>query len=424
MNVLHFFRIVAPALIGNILEWYEFAVYGYFAVDIAHQFFPETDRFSSLIKTFAVFSIGFFMRPLGAVVFGYFADRLGRKKILPISIIAMAIATMAIGLIPTYEQIGIWAGLLLVVFRIVQGFALGGEYSSSIAYVIEQSPQNKRGLLGSLTLFGTNFGLLLGSSIAALLTYLAKDTAYYAYAWRGAFVLGIFLGLLGLYIRKNMPETPEFIEAKKKGLLLKNPLKNLFLSHKKPLFLGIGMVLLPAVTSWLILSYFPTFTTQFGKITKYQSLTLETGTLLVILLAIPIFGYLSDRLGRFLFLFTSPILLFGFSSFLFRPLLSSSLGAVFFAQSVLAVMCVMAEAVLPATLASIFPVNQRCTGIALCVNIANGYFGGSTPLIATLLIKKTGQIYSPSWYIMLTALISLCATILCFKMYRKLTRIT
>ena len=404
-------------MIGNVLEWYEFAIYGYFAVDIAHQFFPETDRFSSLMQTFAVFAIGFFMRPLGAIVFGYFADRLGRKKILPISIILMACATMAIGLIPTHAQIGVWSGFLLVLFRIMQGFAVGGEYSSSIAYIIEQTPRAKRGFIGSLTLFGAYFGILLGSAVSALISFLAKDTAYYEYAWRGAFLLGIFLGLLGLYIRKNMPETPDFIEAKMEGRLLKNPLKDLFASHFKTVLLGVGMTLLPAVCSWLIMAYFPTYTTQYGKIAEYQTLAIETATLIVILVAIPIFGRLSDRVGRFLFLFASPILLFVFSYFLFQPLLGSSLFAIFLAQGLLAVMYIMSEAVVPATLASMFPVNQRCTGIALSVNISNGFFGGTAPLVATFLIQKTGHVSSPSWYIMAVALISLCAAIIAFKSY-------
>jgi MHS family proline/betaine transporter-like MFS transporter len=419
MHLLRFVRVILPALIGNVLEWYEFAIYGYFAVDIAHQFFPEQDRSSGLIQIFAVFAIGFIMRPVGAIVFGYFADRLGRKKILPISIIMMAVATMAVGLIPTHGQIGIWAGLLLVLFRIIQGVAVGGEYSSSIAYVIEQTPKPKRGFFGSLTLFGAYFGILLGSAVCASISYLAKDTPYFEYAWRGAFLLGILLGLLGLYIRKNMPESPEFIEAKRKNKLLKNPLKDLIRNHPRTIFLGVGMTLLPAVSSWTIMGYFPTFTSQYGKVAEYQVLTLATCTLLVTLAAIPIFGYLSDRFGRFPFLLASPIFLFLFSYFLFKPLLSSSLMVIFLAQAALAVMYIMSEAVIPATLASIFPVNQRCTGIAISVNISNGFFGGTAPLVATFLIKETGRIFAPSWYIMFIALISLGAAIATHKYFHR-----
>lgn len=277
-------RVIVPGLIGNILEWYEFSIYGYFAADIAHQFFPKQDRLSGLLETFAVFAIGYFMRPLGALFFGYFADRFGRKKILPISIIMMAIATTAIGLIPGYNKIGAWAGLLLVFFRLLQGFAVGGEYSSAIVYVIEQTPPGKRGLFGSLTLFGAYFGMLLGSSVAALISYLAKDTSYYEFAWRIAFLFGIFLGTIGIYIRKKMPETPEFSLAKKEGRLEKNPLKNLFCFHRMKVLLGIGITLLPAVSSYLVFSYLPTYTSQYGKIAEDQSLTLNTLALIVMLL--------------------------------------------------------------------------------------------------------------------------------------------
>ena len=414
-----FIRVILPALIGNVLEWYEFSIYGYFAVDIAHQFFPKQDRISALIETFAVFAIGFLMRPVGAVIFGYFADKVGRKKILPISILMMAVATMSIGLIPTYNQIGVLAGVLLLIFRMIQGAAVGGEYSSSIAYIIEQAPKPRKGLMGSLTLFGAYFGILLGSGVCALISYEMKNSPYYEYAWRGAFLLGIFLGILGLYIRKNMPETPEFIEAKKKGQLLENPLGDLLKSHLKPLLLGIGMTMLPAVCSWMIMAYFPTYIAEYGKIAQYQSLVLETCTLVVILVSIPIFGFFSDRIGRFFFLFASPILLFFASYFLFHQVLSSSLWAVFIAQASLASMYILSEAILPATLASIFPVNQRCTGIALSVNVANGFFGGTAPLIATLLIKGTGNVNSPSWYVMVIAMVSLFAASIALKKYGK-----
>lgn len=323
MKYFHSARILFTGLIGNVLEWYEFAIYGYFAADIAHQFFPEQDRFSSLLETFAVFAIGYFMRPVGALVFGYFADRLGRKKILPISILMMAIATMAIGLIPSYKFIGIWAGILLIFFRLLQGFAVGGEYSSSIVYVTEQTVPKKRGLFGSLTLFGAYFGILLGSFVAALVSHLAKETAYRESAWRIAFIIGVLLGALGIYIRKKMPETPDFTDAKLRGKIVHNPLKNLFRFHRMAILLGCGITLLPAVSSYLVFTYLPTYISQYGKIPEDESLTLNTLALIVMLIGIPIVGYLSDRFGRFPFLFLSPVLLILCSHLLFSPLLGT-----------------------------------------------------------------------------------------------------
>ncbi len=412
-------RVILPGLIGNVLEWYEFSIYGYFAVDIAHQFFPKQDRLSSLLETFAVFAIGYFMRPLGAVFFGYCADRLGRKKVLPISIVIMAIATMAIGLIPGYDKIGLWAGVLLVFFRLLQGFAVGGEYSSSIVYVIEQTPPKKRGLLGSLTLFGAYFGMLLGSSVATLISYLAKGTPYHDFAWRIAFLLGIFLGAVGIYIRKKMPETPEFSLAKKEGKLEQNPLKNLIRFHRMSVLLGIGITILPAIAGFIVFSYLPTYTSQYGKMAEDQSLILNTLALIITLIGIPTMGYLSDRFGRFPFLFLSPILLITCSYFLFLPLLESSALTLFIAQAILGLMICTSEAVIPSTLASLFPVGERCSGIALSVNIANGFFGGTAALVATYLIGKTGNLYAPSWYIMFAGVISLISAIALFKLFRK-----
>lgn len=415
MHLFRFVRIILPALIGNILEWYEFAIYGYFAVDIAHQFFPDKDKNASLIEVFSILAIGFFMRPIGALVFGYLADQKGRKKILPISITLMALATTLIGFIPTYDQIGIGAAILLMICRVVQGFAVGGEYSSAITYIVEQTPLAQRGFFGSLSLFGAYLGILLGSIVAATLSYLTKDTPYFDYGWRAAFILGIFLGAIGLYIRKKAPETQEFLEAKKKGKLKKNPLKALFTTHFTSLICGTGMTLLPAVSSWLIMAYLPTYTTQYGHLVEYEILSLESYVLLIILFCIPLFGYLSDQLGRFPFLFAAPALIFSLSPFLFQTLLNSSLGLIFLAQTTFAIFYILSEAVLPATLTSLFPVNQRCTALALCINIANGFFGGTAPLIVTFLIKRSENPYSPAWYLMIIALISFIATVYTYK---------
>lgn len=421
MRLLRFVRVILPALVGNILEWYEFAIYSYFATDISHQFFPQQDALSALIETFAVFAMGLLMRPIGALIFGYFADTLGRKKVLPISIILMALSTGAIGCVPSYAQIGIWSGILLVLCRMLQGLSVAGEYSSSMAYVFEQAPHRKKGFLGSLTLFGAYLGIILGSGVSTLLSYFAKDTLYYDYAWRGAFIVGLFLGILGLYLRRNLPETPEFIEAKSTGRLLKNPVKDLIFSHPKKLLLGIGLTLSPAIASWLAIAYFTTYTTRYGKMAEYQALALETYTMLLVLIAIPIIGYLSDRIGRFFFWFFSPFLLLIFSYALFHPLLSSSIGVVFLAQGTFALMYVMSEALIPSTLASIFPVNQRCTGIALCLNFTNGLFGGTVPLVATLLIEKTGYLYAPAGYLMLSTLVTLWAVRIYHKQRKTLT---
>lgn len=404
-------RIIFSGVIGNILEWYEFALYAYFATNIAQQFFPNTDKFLSLLNTFGVFAIGYLMRPLGAVFFGYFGDRFGRKKTLSISIILMAIATTSIGLIPSYQSIGMWAGVLLVLCRSLQGIAVGGEYSSSVVYIIEQAPAKQRGFFGSLSLFGGYFGMLLGSSVSTLVNHLAYGTPYYNYAWRFSFMIGLLLGVLGFYIRTRMPETPAFVEEERKHKLLANPVWDILRFHPTLVLRGVGITLLPAVASYTLFTYLPTHIAQYGSLSLEKALMLNTMALIVILIGIPSIGFLSDRFGRRNFLLGAPILVFMFSFLFFKMFSQISMLYVFIAQALLGLMYCCSEAVIPAFLASMFAVNQRCTGVALSLNIANGFFGGTAPLVATLLIQKTHNYSAPSIYIMAIAVIAMIATL-------------
>lgn len=409
-------RLTLPGVIGNILEWYEFSLYAYFATSISQQFFPNQNKFLSLLYTFGIFAIGYLMRPLGAMLFGYFGDRLGRKKILSISIISMALSTTAIGLIPNYEKIGAFAGILLISCRLLQGLAVGGEYTSSAVYLIEQAPSNQRGLWGSLALLSAYSGLLLGSLIGAIVSYMAEGTSYQAIAWRIPFLLGSLLGIIGFYIRSRMPETKNFITAQIQNKLLANPLWHILRYQPALIIKGIALNLLPAVTSYLLFAYLPTYISQYNpSINSTQILISNTLAMLVMLIMIPIVGHLSDRLNRHLFLFCAPMLLLIFSYPLFYELLHGSIAFVFVAQALLGIILCSTEAVIPALLADTFPVDRRCTGIGLSLNISNGVFGGTAPIIATFLIHYTHKLIAPSFYLLLIAAISLLITLFVFK---------
>jgi MHS family proline/betaine transporter-like MFS transporter len=399
-------KFLFPGLIGNFLEWYEFSIYAYFAKDLAEEFFPNNDPFIALLNTFAIFAIGFVMRPVGAAVFGYFADRLGRKKILPISIIMMALATAFIGCIPSYASIGSLAAILLILCRLVQGVALGGEYSSALVYVLEQTPHKQRGFYGSIVLFGAYMGMLFGSGMSALIATIAYGTMYYNFAWRSAFIFGLFLGVLGLYLRLRMPETEEFIRAKQEGMLERNPFIHLLRYHLKSVLCGVGITLLPAVTGWLVFAYVPTYVAQYGQFTEPLALDANTCAMVSMMVCIPLVGFLSDRLGRRFFLASSSILLLCFAYPLFGGILGSSWGVLLFAQTLLGIMLTLSESVLPATLMTLFPVSERCTGIALSINIANGLFGGMVPLLATELLHATNVLLIPSFIVIAVAMIS------------------
>lgn len=405
------FKIIFLGIIGNIFEWYEFSLYAYFASNISQDFFPSHDKFSSLLETFGVFAIGFLMRPIGAMIFGYYGDKFGRKKMLSTSIVLMALSTALIAFIPNYHAIGSLSGLLLLLCRMIQGIAIGGEYSGSVVYTIEQAPEKLRGLSGSFTLFGAYFGMLIGSLVSAMILYLTSGTVYYEFAWRFCFLIGFLLGILGIYMRRYMPETPAFVQAEKKHQLYENPLVSVFTTHIKTILKGIGITLLPAVTSYTLFSYMPTFLTQFGNINLEQALWINSITMVIMLLAIPVFGFLSDLIPKKIFLYASSVLIACLAFFMFKLSLSHSLIAILLAQVFLAIFSCCSEAVIPVILASIFPTNLRYTGIAVCLNIANGFFGGTVALVLTFLIAKTHNFMIPSFYLILMACITFMTTI-------------
>jgi MHS family proline/betaine transporter-like MFS transporter len=242
-NSSHIRKVLVAGMVGNILEWYDFVVYGYLAGIIGKLFFPSNDPTTELIKAFAVFAVGFIARPIGATFFGFLGDKIGRRKALMISIILMAVSTTAIGLLPTYYQIGILAPILLTLLKITQGLSVGGEYTTSVSFVVEHAPRNKRGLFGSIAILGAVFGILLGSASSAFITKILSEEAVYSYGWRILFMTGIILGFLGYYVRRNIEETPKFKELEIKKEIDKNPLLDLLKNYRgeflKTFFLSV-----------------------------------------------------------------------------------------------------------------------------------------------------------------------------------------
>jgi MFS transporter, MHS family, proline/betaine transporter len=219
---------IIAGCIGNVLEWYDFAIYGFFAPVIAGLFFPSEDKLASLISTFGVFAIGFLMRPVGSVIFGILGDKLGRKRALEISVVMMAIPTTFIGVLPTYSHIGIAAPMLLTLLRLFQGASVGGEFTGSISFVVEHAPKNRRGFYSSWTIFSLLGGILLGSAIASLITNILPKEAVDEWGWRIAFLLGIALGLFGLYLRIGLEDPPDFKRLKESGGLSETPIREAF----------------------------------------------------------------------------------------------------------------------------------------------------------------------------------------------------
>jgi MFS transporter, MHS family, proline/betaine transporter len=252
-------KAVTAGAIGNFVEWYDYSVYGFFATVIASQFFPSDDPVASLLATFAVFAVAFFMRPVGAFVFGHYGDTVGRRNTLAAAIILMGIATLTIGVLPSYAQIGVLAPILLVGARLLQGFSAGGEWSGSAAFMVEYAPENRRGLYGSWQQFSIVAGLLVGSGMGALLSVVLSEDALNAWGWRIPFILGMVVALVGLYLRLRIEDTPAFRIIEEKEEVTEAPVKESFTAHGGESITAIGFTVAWTVAYYILLTYMPTY---------------------------------------------------------------------------------------------------------------------------------------------------------------------
>lgn len=394
------YKIVIPGLIGNILEWYDFALYGYFSSTLATLFFPLNNPMVSRIATFSVFALGFLMRPLGAIFFGYYGDKFGRKNALASAIILMAVPTTLIGILPSVHSIGLWATFLLILFRLLQGFAVGGEFTGSIVYIVEHAPNSKRGFFGSLAMSSAFVGLLLGSLVALIVH---RYFSLVDYAWRVPFLCSLFLGFIGLYLRLGMPESPVYQRYHKNRKQFKSPIKDLIQTRKILLLKAIMMVMLPSGAFYLSFVYLPTYLKYHVHIKLAQAMLANTTTMLGIIFFIPVIGKLSDHYGRKPFLLLGALGFFLLSLPMYFLLQSASLLNIYLAMVVFALLVACSYAVVPAVLVEMFPTRIRYTGMSLPYNISNAVFGGTAPLVATALIYQTGDLFSPSYYLMILA---------------------
>lgn len=402
-------NIIIPAVIGNALEWYDFALYGYYASIISHLFFPVGNNFISLIKTFGVFAAGFLMRPLGAIIFGHFGDRVGRKKMLAASVILMALSTTAMGLLPTHAQIGVWAGILLTVCRLLQGLSGGGEYPGSVVYLVEHAPAQHRGLFGSLSLLGSGIGFLLASMVGALTSSFAVGTAYAETAWRFPFLLGIILGAVGLYLRLCMPETPEFSTLLKSNFVpFKYPLLQVLREKKWAMLQAVCLVFSPLMASYLLFVYLPSYLNLYLNLSLHTALIANSIGWLTVIILYPIVGHLSDRLGRRLILMVGALLMCLLVYPLFLLLQQATFATVVITQIIFAALLALYYAVIPVVLVEMFEVKIRYTAVAFPQNLA-AVLGGTAPMVVTFLIHSTGNIAAPSFYLILATVIMLPA---------------
>lgn len=400
-------RAVAGAATGNALEWFDFGVYGYFAVTIGHVFFPTHSVTASLLASFAVFSVAFVARPFGSLVFGPIGDKIGRSGVLVTTILMMSGATFLVGLLPSYEAVGFWAPLGLIVLRLVQGFSTGGEYGSAATFIVEYAPDDRRGYWSSWLEFGTLAGYSFAAILALGLNAALSTEAMHSWGWRIPFLIAAPLGIFGLWLRVKLDDSPAFNQLKQSGEVEQAPLRSTIAHHWRHMLLCLGLVVVLNVAYYTALKYMPSYLTSRLGISEFDSILLSLAILVGMLILVTILGRISDRVGRrpVLFAACAGLILFSVPAFYLMSLHSfwwslTGLGIVGF-------FVVFLAGVMPATLPAIFPTNIRNGGFTISYNISTALFGGTAPFVITWLISITGNNYIPAFYLMGAAAIAM-----------------
>ncbi|MBP6216162.1 MAG: MFS transporter [Luteimonas sp.] len=398
--------------IGNFVEWFDYASYGFFATVIAKAFFPEIAPESALLATFAVFAISFIVRPIGGIVWGGIGDKIGRRTALSWSILIMSGATTLIAFLPSYAQIGILGPILLLIIRMVQGFSASGEYAGATSFIAEYSPDNRRGLYTSIVPASTAAGLLAGSLMSAGLFALLDDAQMQSFGWRLPFLLAAPLGLIGLYIRLKLEDTPKFRELEQSHEIEATPVRQLFTNYWRQIMIAFGVTCLNAVGFYLILSYMPTYLITEMGIGEEQSFIATSITLAVYIGLIFLMGMLSDRFGRKTALITASVLFIGLTVPLFAMLDGAAFWKIVLIQVAFGALLTVNDGTLPCFLSEIFPTKVRYSGFAFSFNTANALFGGTAPFVATWLIGATGSKLAPAWYLVAAAIVAVIAMLM------------
>ncbi|MCD8873146.1 MFS transporter [Mammaliicoccus sciuri] len=401
--------------IGNAMEWFDFALYSYLAVIISKNFFsPVQNDELKLIFTFATFAIAFLLRPVGGIVFGKIGDKLGRKVVLTFTIIMMAISTLIIGLLPTYDQIGVWAPILLLLARILQGFSVGGEYAGAMVYIAESSPDNKRIRLGSGLEIGTLSGYIVASILVTVLFWTLSDAQMNSWGWRIPFFLSAPIGLIGLYLRTHLEETPIFendIADQKDQLSVIDIIKQ----YKKDILLCIVFVAFFNITNYVLLGYMPSYLDETVGISDRISTPITAVVLLIMVPFALTFGRLGDKIGNKKVISFGLILGILVSVVSFQFLNIGGLGFLFLGLLLLGIVLSVYEGTMPGSLPTLFHTDIRYRTLSWTFNISVSLFGGTTPLVASWLVHVTGNNLAPAFYLLGVSIIGLIVVLTLFE---------
>ncbi|MGY3564871.1 MFS transporter [Sinomonas sp. RB5] len=395
-------RAVVSSSIGAALEWFDIIVYASFAIVIAENFFPEGDSTLGLILTFATFAISYLVRPLGGMFLGSYGDRHGRKKALTVTLALMMVGTLIMAIAPTHALVGAWAGIIILVSRLVQGFSAGGEFGTATTFLVETAPHRKA-YYASWQVAAQGISMFLASAFGfALFSWLSKDQLY-SWGWRIPFILGIFIGPVGLYIRSRLTETEEFERSEKHAA----PIRAVFSTHLGRLLTASASIGVATISIYLIL-YMPTFAVKSLHVPASAAYLGGVVAGLVILAGTPFVGSLADRVGPARLMLWAAVAALVLAWPLFQLLISAPTLPVFILViTVLGVLCALYFGPLPTLLTEIFPINVRTTGVGVAYNVGVTVMGGLAPLVLTWLLGITHALSAPSFYYMAVAVISL-----------------
>ena len=408
-------KAITAASLGNAMEWFDFGVYGFVAYALGKVFFPDASPSVQMIAALGTFSVPFLIRPLGGLFFGMLGDKYGRQKILSITIIIMSLSTFCIGLIPSYATIGIWAPILLLLAKMAQGFSVGGEYTGASIFVAEYSPDRKRGFMGSWLDFGSIAGFVCGAGVVVLITAIVGEDNFLEWGWRLPFFLALPLGIIGLYLRHALEETPAFqqhiekLEQGDKEGLTDGPkvsFKEIATKHWRSLLTCVGIVISTNVTYYMLLTYMPSYLSHNLHYSEEHGVLLIIAIMIGMLFVQPMIGLLSDRFGRRPFIVVGSVALLVLAIPAFILINSNVLGLIFAGLLILAVVLNCFTGVMASTLPAMFPTHIRYSALASAFNISV-LVAGVTPTVAAWLVESTENLMMPAYYLMVIAVIGL-----------------
>ncbi|WP_433063250.1 MFS transporter [Dactylosporangium sp. CS-033363] len=394
-------RTIVATAAGNMVEWFDFGVFSYIAVTLGAVFFPEASAPAQLLSTFATFAAAFLVRPLGGLFLGPLSDRIGRKRVLVLTVLMMAFGTFAVGLLPGYAQIGVWAPILLLVARLVQGFSTGGEYGSAMTFIAEHAPDRRRGFMGSWLEFGTLAGYVLGAALVTWLTAVLPPEDLLAWGWRVPFLVAGPLGLAGLYLRLRLAETPAYGHLERRtphrDTRMSNELKQIFRYQRRPFLVCAGLVLVFNVTAYMLTSYLPSFLSEEIGLSTATGLAVVLGVMVLLMALLPFVGHLSDRVGRRPVLLAGCLLLVVGAVPAFLVIRERTVPSAVIGCLLVALMYVCFDSTMPGTLPALFPTDVRAGALSISYNISVSLFGGTTPFVTTALVDATDNLLVPGF---------------------------